>query len=158
MADMVTHLASGLLPAALIAPRYMGPLAIGTVLPDATGRVPQMAFVMFDVPLPDVVLWAFDVLHQPLPQILCASLVALVFARSDRFAAWLGLLAGVALHFGLDVLQDHHGQGYFLLFPVSAERFELGWIGSEATVHLAPWAGAATLAAVAWRLWKRRKG
>ncbi|MEZ4320169.1 MAG: hypothetical protein R3F61_22005 [Myxococcota bacterium] len=157
MADLVTHLGSGLLPAALLAPRLMGPLALGTVLPDATGRVPQMAFVMFDVPLPDAVLWAFDVLHQPLSQVLVVSAVAMLFAAVDRREAWLGMLAGVALHFGLDILQDHHGQGYQLWFPLSVERFELGWIGSEATVHAAPWVGLATLVAVVWRLgWARR--
>lgn len=158
VADLVTHLSTGVLPAALFAPRYLGPVALGTVMPDATGRVPQMAFVILDVPLPNAILWAFDVMHQPVPQVLCASLVALAFAVEDRTRAWLGLLVGVALHFGLDVLQDHHGQGYFLLFPASLMRWELGWIGSEATVHVAPFVGLVTLGVVVGRLlWRARQ-
>jgi membrane-bound metal-dependent hydrolase YbcI (DUF457 family) len=161
VADLVTHIASGLLPAALFAPRWMGPLVLGTVLPDATGRVPQMAFAILDrtvgLPMPDSVLWAFDVLHQPLPQVLIVSMVALAFAAEDRRTAWFGMLLGVALHFGLDILQDHHGQGYHLFFPASVERFELGWIGSEATVHIAPYIGAVTLVVVAVRLWQLRR-
>ncbi len=159
VADLITHLATGLVPAALFAPRWMAPVAIGCVLPDATGRVPQMGFAILGrtvgLPIPDPVVWAFDVLHQPLPQVLCASIVALAFAAEDRRTAWFGLLLGVALHFGLDVLQDHHGQGYHLFFPASTERFELGWIGSEATVHVAPYVGVAMIAVVGWRLVRR---
>lgn len=162
VADLITHLASGLLPAALFAPRWMAPIAIGTVLPDATGRVPQMAFAILErsvgLPIPDPVLWGFDVLHQPIPQVICVSIVSLAFSTDDRRTAWLGMLIGVALHFGLDVMQDHHGQGYHLCFPFHTERFELGWIGSEATVHIAPYVGALTLIAVVWRLWQRRRG
>ena len=155
MADVVTHLASGVLPAALFAPRLLGPVAIGTVLPDATGRVPQIAIQLLSIPVPDAVSWGLDVLHQPLAQLLFAGLIALGFCERDRRAALLGMVVGIGLHFGLDVLQDHHGQGYHLLFPLSVQRFELGWIGSEATVSVAPWIGAVTLVVVLWRLWRR---
>lgn len=156
MADVVTHLASGLIPAALFAPRLLGPVAIGTVLPDATGRVPQIAIQLLSIPIPDSVVWGLDVLHQPLPQLLCVGLIALAFSERDRVAACLGMAAGVGLHFGLDVLQDHHGQGYHLFFPLSVRRFELGWIGSEATVAVAPWLGVISFAVVVWALWSRR--
>ena len=138
MADLVTHVCSGLLPAALVWPRAVVPLAIGTVLPDLSGRVPQMALVALDldVVLPGRVLWMLDVAHTPVAQALLVGLLAQAFRDRGRVAGWM--LVGVALHFALDVLQDHHGNGYYLLFPASVERWELGWIGSEATVAWAP--------------------
>lgn len=152
MADLVTHLCSGAL-VALPAPRWLVPLCVGVTLPDITGRAPQMAFAMLDVPLPNRLLWAFDVAHQPLPQVLLAGVFALWFRAEDQRRVLLGTLAGVALHFGLDVLQDHHGHGYYLWFPISEARWELGWIGSEATVSWAPWLLLVTGALWGARLW-----
>ncbi|MCB9692994.1 MAG: hypothetical protein H6736_14380 [Alphaproteobacteria bacterium] len=159
MADLVTHVCSGLVPAALVWPRAVVPLAIGTVLPDLSGRVPQMALVALDldVVLPGRVLWMLDVAHTPVAQALLVGLLAQAFRDRGRVAGWM--LVGVALHFALDVLQDHHGNGYYLLFPASVERWELGWIGSEATVAWAPWALLFTVLAWGARLaWSRRRG
>lgn len=156
MADLVTHVCTGLLPAALFRPRLAVPLAVGTVLPDLTGRVPQMALALLDVRLPVRILWALDVAHTPVAQTLLAvALGQAVVARQRReTTAWL--LVGVALHFALDVLQDHHGNGYHLGYPLTLTRYELGWIGSEATVAWAPWIALVTLAVWGARLKERR--
>lgn len=148
MADLVTHVCTGLLPAAVFWPRAVVPLAVGTVLPDLTGRVPQMGLALLEVDLPRRVLWALDVAHTPVAQVLLAGAVGqLMVAEQRRFATgWLWV--GVALHFALDLLQDHHGNGYYVAYPFSMMRFELGWIGSEATVSWAPWVALAT--AVVW--------
>ena len=45
--------------------------------------------------------------------------------------------------------------GYRLLWPLSPERFELGWIGSESTVVVAIPVFVATL--VLWTVIERRK-
>lgn len=154
MADLVTHLCSGLLPAAIFAPRWMGPVALGAVLPDLSGRVPQIVLSKFDG-LPMGVVWAFDVAHTPVAQVLLCGIVAMAFA-TRRGAVFGALLVGVAAHFLLDVLQNHHGHGYHLLFPFDSGRYELGWIGSEATVAYAPWVLLCTLPVVGWRVWSRR--
>ena len=148
MADLITHLCTGALPAALFAPGAVVPLCVGATLPDLTGRAPQMVLSMAQLPLPNPLIWAFDVLHQPLPQLLLAGLFALGFQPAHQVRVFGWTAAGVALHFLLDVLQDHHGHGYYLLFPLSDWRWELGWIGSEATVDWAPWILALTL--LAW--------
>ena len=71
-------------------------------------------------------------------------------AAAQRWRALGLLLVGAATHIGLDVLQDHHGCGYALAFPLSSKVFELGWIGSQATVEWAPW--LALITALAWGL------
>lgn len=156
MADLVTHLCTGALPAALLAPRAVVPLVVGATMPDITGRAPQMALAMLEVPLPDRLLWAFDVAHQPVPQTLLAGLFALCFAPKDQGRVFGWTLAGVVLHFLLDVLQDHHGHGYYLWFPFTNGRWELGWIGSEATVFWAPWVLGVTVLVWGVRLVRER--
>lgn len=157
MADLVTHVCTGLLPAAVFFPRAVVPLAVGTVLPDLTGRVPQMGLMLLDIRLPNRLLWALDVAHTPIAQTLLALALGqlLVDGQRTRGTAWL--LVGVALHFALDVLQDHHGNGYYVAFPFSLHRFELGWIGSEATVDWAPWVLLVTCVVGAGRLLIERR-
>lgn len=158
MADLVTHLCSALLPGAWLRGRYLGAVVLGTALPDLVSRVPPLAMDLFEglgwIDLPDVALMPWGVYHEPLPLVLTCGLVATWFIARDRAGVFLGLLGGCALHIGLDVLQDHHGEGYFLCAPLSLTRFELGWIGSEATVVVAPWLALATALAWGWR-WHR---
>ena len=151
MADLVTHVCTGLLPATLLWRRATVPLAIGTVLPDLSGRVPQMGLVAvgLDDDLPERLLWMLDVAHTPVAQLCLVGLLAQAFR--DRLQVG-GLLAlGVGLHFALDVLQDHHGNGYYLLFPGTTARWEAGLIGSEATVPWAPWIAVLTLVTLVGR-------
>lgn len=151
MADLVTHLCTALLPASLAPRRWMLPLSVGVVLPDALGRAVPLGLELvrsFGVPLSDRLIWPWTALHAPLGITLVAALVALCFVPRDRRTVLLGLWAGGALHIGLDVLQDHHGHGYALLAPLSWRTFELGWIGSESTV---PWAlPLLAVTALAW--------
>lgn len=160
MADLVTHLCTALLPGVLVGRwRWVAPTALGTVLPDLGSRVVPLGLEQIGrlVPLPDVVFWPWGVLHEPVGCVLTAAAIALCFVPRDRRVVLAGLLLGCALHLGLDVLQDHHGEGYALLVPVSLATFELGWIGSEATVGWAlPLAG---LTGLAWtlRIWADRR-
>lgn len=159
MGDLVTHLCTALLPAAFLPrSRYVGVVALGTVLPDIGSRVIPIGLDrLFGSVLPDAVWYPFGVLHEPIALVLTCALLALVFVEEQRRAVFGALMLGCALHLGLDVLQDHHGQGYHLLFPFSWGRFELGWIGSEATVPVAgPLAGVTGLAwGVRW--WRDRR-
>lgn len=152
MADLVTHLASALLPGVgLKRPDHAVLLALGAALPDLGGRAPGILAEILDsaghtppgwLPVP------FGVLHQPVGGALFAILLAFLLPARDR-PAGAGLLAGgVVLHLALDVLQHHHGFGYSLFVPFAFSRFELGWIGSEATVPWAPWLALATV--LAW--------
>lgn len=162
MADLVTHMCTALLPGAILGGRWVGPVLLGTVLPDLASRVPGLALEQLHqrgiVEVPDAAMFAWGVLHVPSGLVLLCLISAYAFVEEHRRFVLGGLLVGCVLHLGLDVLQDHHGQGYMLLAPVSLERYELGWIGSEATVT---WAlPLAAITAVAWGirlLWERRR-
>lgn len=161
MADLVTHLATAMLPAAFWpgALRWLGPLALGTALPDLASNVPGLIYdrVVRDfLWLPDELLVAIAVFHQPVGCALLCVIIARVVVPEHRREALVALLGGSAFHFGVDLLQDHHGQGYFMTFPLSSTRFELGWMGSEATVPWAPLWAALTAVAWAGRWWWTR--
>lgn len=90
-----------------------------------------------------------EVGHTPIGTILWVALASQAFADRRVAASWLGV--GALTHYGLDLLQDHHGMGYRLFVPLSGWRFELGVMGSEATVPFAPWLLVVTLVLALWR-------
>lgn len=140
MADLVTHVCSVLLPGAAFRTRRVGVVALGATLPDLAGRVVPLGLDLLGshgLPLPEWALWPWSALHEPLGWGLTCGLLALGFVEGGRREAFGLLVAGCALHTLVDVTQDHHGEGYLLLAPLTTRRFELAWIGSEATV---PWA------------------
>ncbi len=157
MADLITHLCTALLPTAFVRTRLTIPLTIGVVLPDAAARVPPMAMAWLrraGVGIPQSFSLAFDALHTPAALLALSVLVAWCFRPDERKLAFIGLFGGSLLHLAVDVLQDHHGMSYHLLFPFSLTRWELGWIGSEDTVLIAGPLAIATAAAWGWR-WRQ---
>lgn len=151
MADLVTHMCTVLLPAALFRSRWVGVAAVGAALPDLVSRLPGEALERLravGVPVPDWALMPWGMLHNPIPLVAVCALASVTFRVDLRARAWLSLMVGCVAHLMLDVLQDHHGHGYHLWFPVHAGDWELGWIHSEATVAFAP--GLAVVTALAW--------
>jgi hypothetical protein len=150
VADLVTHLCTALLPGAFTRGRLVPLVAVGTVLPDAVGRAVPLALERVagaGLAVPPWALWPWAALHEPVGWLALCSAIGATFVCRDRVPATVALWLGCALHTALDVLQHHHGEGYLLLAPFSAARLELGWIGSEATVPLAPPLAAVTAAA-----------
>ncbi|MEZ4237475.1 MAG: hypothetical protein R3F59_15275, partial [Myxococcota bacterium] len=146
----MTHLCTALLPGAVVRGRLVPLCAVGTVLPDAFGRAIPLSLERLaglGVAVPPIALWPWSALHEPVGWAAVSVALGTAFVARDRTPATLALMAGCALHTALDVLQDHHGEGYLLLAPLSPARFELGWIGSEATVAVAWPLAAVTLAA-----------
>jgi len=154
VADLVTHMATALLVKATSGGRHTMTLLVGVVLPDMAGRLPVvLALGLLDlgVPLPELLVYGWGVLHLPFGMLPMCFLLAQLFG--DRRAAFANLLAGCLLHLGLDLLQFHTGSGYPLLFPFSDWHWELGLIGTEATV---PWSlPLALVVGMAW--WARRR-
>ena len=112
MADLITHMACGLVVKGVTRGNYTGALVAGTVLPDLGARVPAMGFSALakaGVSIPPEVPYAFEVLHMPLGMILMCLLIALWFVPEQRPGIFLNLVAGCGLHLGLDLLQDHLG-------------------------------------------------
>lgn len=152
MADLVTHAAVALLAQRLVRSPQVACFVAGSVLPDLLSRLPSMFFAEVDRrvhPLPTLLQFGWEPLHLPVGMALASTALALLFPEAQRRQVLRALLGGMALHLGLDVLQDHLGQGYLLGFPFIRGSFELGWIGSEATVPLAPL--LALLALWSWR-------
>lgn len=151
MADLVTHLAAVLLPGALVRSRLVSIAAIGAILPDVLGRAVPLGLERVcaaGAPIPGVVLWSWSALHEPFGWLCTVGAIGALFVDHERRRVVGALALGCASHTALDVMQDHHGEGYLLLAPFSARDFELGWFGSEATVAYA-WPIAA-VTVVAW--------
>ncbi|TVQ93236.1 MAG: hypothetical protein EA397_05530 [Deltaproteobacteria bacterium] len=160
MPDLVTHLASALLPGVALRADRAVLLALGACLPDLGGRLPGLSLAglrWLGLPTFGLEKLPFGVLHQPVGSGLLALLVASMLPERDRALGLLLVLSGVMTHIGLDVLQDHRGHGHALLFPFSNRRFELGLFGPEATV---PWVPAIVLVTAGlWgvRWWRARR-
>jgi hypothetical protein len=149
MADPLFHLSAAILLKSALNQRPLGLFALGSVLPDLASRLPGLALERLpsaDSPLPTWLANGWPVFHQPIgAAVLCVAVVSAFVAPRPAFIA---LYAGVAFHFLVDLLQFHHGEGYALLAPLQFSAFELGWIGSEATL---PW--SVPLTAVAFAAW-----
>lgn len=154
MADLVTHAAVGALVKAASRGPHAAAFIAGNMLPDILSRLPALVlgYIHQHVPLPHLLLYGWNPLHMPAGMILAAWLLALLFPVPIRRGVFLNLLGGMALHLGLDLLQSHLGVGYALCFPLSHTTYELGWIGSEATVPV-----ALPLALFSWLVWRWRR-
>jgi hypothetical protein len=140
VADLITHAAAAVLVKAATRWRYTPVFVAGTLAPDLFSRVPALAFGWLfteGLPVPPVLTYGWDVMHQPLGMCLLAYLLAMFFVVEIRSRVFLNLLGGMFFHLGVDMLQHHLGAGYLLLYPVSDWAFEFGWIGSEDTVWVA---------------------
>jgi len=134
-------MASGLAVKAGTRGPHTAVLVAGTVLPDLCARVPSMGFSALaksGVSVAPEIPYAFEVFHMPFGMLLLCLLIACCFEAEQRRSIFLNLLAGCFLHLALDLTQDHLGVGYLLGFPFTTVDFELGWLGSEATVLWAP--------------------
>ena len=151
MADLVTHAAVGLLLKSVTARRHTAVLIAGTLLPDLLSRLPSMvcSAARVVVEVPSLLIYGWDPLHTPAGMLLSSYAISLLFVAEHRRGVFLNLLGGMLLHMAVDLLQSHLGVGYPVLFPFSLHAFELGLIGSEATVPLA--IPLAILAGVVWR-------
>ncbi len=154
MADLVTHLATAFFWKAATRRPHLTSFVLGVALPDLVGRAPVSALQSLHrhgVTAPDRLVEGIAVLHLPLGFVPVTLALALLFEERRRAAVWMNLLGGCSLHLALDLTQHHVGKGYMLLFPFTDWDFELGWIGSEATVPYAPFLLPISLMLWAWR-------
>ena len=152
VADLLTH---GLIAALARGPRHPDAtllwLVSGVIFPDLLSRAPLLAVrelqghgLMTWVPLSsDRLLIGMNAPHTPVGIALVALLVAMLLPQwfvspqsRLRVASLIG--AGGALHLAVDVVQRHLEPGYFILYPFSVERWELGWFRSDGSVLSLP--------------------
>jgi hypothetical protein len=154
MADLVTHMCTGLIYKAVRSEPHVPIFVLGTVAPDLCSRVPSMALTWIGqrgVAVPPALIHAFEPLHLPVGMLVLAALVAMLFSESSRRAVFMNFLGGMLLHLAVDLLQDHHGVGYVLGFPFLQRPFELGLVSSEASVRWVPGLLLVSLCLVVWR-------
>lgn len=141
MPDLVTHACVAWLVKTTAGGRSLPAFVAGSFAPDLLARVPALVFTAVDAqlwPVPEVLIYGWDPLHLPAGMIPAAWLISRLFPTADRLPVFANLLGGMFLHLGLDLLQGHWGVGLALFFPFSTRTFELGWVGSESSVLVAP--------------------
>ncbi|NOY26130.1 MAG: hypothetical protein GXP62_09690 [Oligoflexia bacterium] len=155
MPDLITHGAVGLLLGLAWVRRRPAPMlplfVAGNLAPDLLTRVPAILAGEVDaklVRLPPVLLYGWEPMHQPFGAALAACAIAMLFERGCRGRVFLSLYAGMLLHFLMDIFQFHEGIGIMMLYPFSTTPFEIGLVGSEASVWVA--LPLALLAGLAW--------
>lgn len=139
-----------------VGPRDRASIALfvaGTCAPDLLGQVPGLALIRarFYLPwIPEPLVYLWSPLHLPVGMVLMSYALAHLFEPAWRARAFRGLLGGGLLHLGVDLLQSHFGVGYMLFFPLSRWDWELGLIGSEDTVRIAPVLVVVTALLLGW--------
>ena len=154
MADLLTHMGTALLAKATTRGTGTGVFVVGVTLPDLAARLPGMALQELGergLAIPEPLYHASSVLHQPLGMALLCLLIASFFQGPQQRLVFWNLLGGCLLHLAVDMLQGHVGGGHLLLFPLSTQDYELGWMGTETSVLVAP-----LLLAAGYGLWRWR--
>lgn len=148
MPDLVTHTAlPWLLGRRFVSTGRLLLVALGAQLPDLMSRVPGL-FV-------DQARHRFFEPAHSLPgTLLLALLVAQVFARDLRRAAFWCLWIGCLTHLALDAMQHNLRGSYHWLLPFSAWHGQLGWMEIEACV---PWVPLQIAAVVALEVARARR-
>ncbi len=163
MADLVSHGLTGwILGVRRLDRPSLGWLVAGTLLPDLASRLPRLA-LHFGVEGGLVassgttlrLIEGLEFPHTPAGLVLVVGLVAVALPEllvlplsRRRVAAMLG--AGGALHLALDLLQLHLAPAYPLAYPFTIDRWELGWVSTEASLIALP-----LLVAAAWAVTPR---
>ena len=161
MPDLLTHVSVGVFVRGRAARSALVWFVVGSCLPDLASRLPGLGLALaawlmgIQIPLP--VLEATGLCHNPLPYLVLCVLVAMCLPEQIRRMALLNLVAGGLLHLALDTTQTHLNGGYYLLYPFSMSRFELGWIEADASLVVMPYLLAGSLLVLGWRLWKVRR-
>ncbi len=151
MADLASHaLINWILGARALDRTSLGWLVTGALVPDLASRVPRVILnAVVDTGLVTSstssvrLVFGLDFPHTPVGVILVAAALALalpfpIVDRPGRAAVGKLLAVGGLIHLAVDLLQRHLVPGYRVLYPFSAEPWELGWIGTETSLAMIP--------------------
>jgi len=95
----------------------------GALIPDLVKL--ELGFDLLGIAVGDLL----EPLHTPIGSLVSAGLIALLF--SEVFVVFSLFFLGFATHFALDLLLGHVSGGMLLLFPVSWQEYQLGWIHAD---------------------------
>jgi len=130
---------------------WLALFCLGATLPDLLHRGPAMAFHR---PWID---WLVGPLHTPAGVLVFCLIFVFLFPQEQRRRYLDPLLAGVGLHFFLDLLQKHlAGGGYYWFFPFSWARGEMGLFWPDESILFIPWLLGFCLLVEVFN-WRRRR-
>jgi hypothetical protein len=131
MPDLVTHTAIAYFAVRhSVFKRFRIVFYLGTILPDISSRpfyIIQPALYPYTVAI-----------HTPVFSVVSCLVLAELFSTDIRRYVRAYLIAGVALHYILDLIQKHLGEGYYLLFPFSWTSNKIGMLWPEEILLFVP--------------------
>ena len=131
MPDLVTHTASVWLFLRLRKCQYCRSIFyLGSILPDLLSR---SLYILWPQ------LFGYTIaIHTPVMMILVVLWAGFLFEPLDRSMVRGWLLAGVGLHFLLDIFQRHLYGGYYWFFPFSWKTSTWGLFDTETSLYWIP--------------------
>jgi len=149
--DLISHCLANRIFAQGKLKKYLLFFLIGTILPDVLTRAP-----LFFLSNCYRCNWFIGVLHSPIPSILAAALICLLFI--DKKPVFFAVLSGIALHLFFDAFQKHLVGGYYWLYPFSFWTGEWGLFWPETSIKFIPFLLFASIAVYGAELyWKGKK-
>jgi len=159
--DLLTHAGLGVLLRIRASRSPLVWFVVGSCLPDLASRLLGLGMVtaswIFGFRVSASVLEATGLAHVPLPYLVLCLLLALLLPHTVRSVAFANLSLGGLVHLGLDTLQTHLNGGYYLLYPLSMRRMELGWIETSDSLGLLPYLVPVVVIALGARGWWSRR-
>ena len=151
MPDLVTHTAAAyLVSRSERFQRFRVLFYVGTILPDILSRP---LYILW----PDLFFYTVAI-HTPVFILLFTLLVGEFFQPALRQTVRLYLLAGIALHFLLDLFHRYLLTGYYWLFPFSWSFCEIGLFWPETPVRFIPlWIAIIVMIELLSRLQKHKR-
>jgi hypothetical protein len=131
MPDLVTHVLVAFLFVKLRKlERYTSLIYLGALMPDMS-RLGVFA-------MGTTSSWFFMPLHTPLGILLSALFITYFFDEKNRKPVFTNLMIGAILHLFPDLIQIHWGTEYYVFYPFSWEKFEIGLFWPEQSIYFIP--------------------
>ena len=125
-------------------------VVIGTIIPDILSRVPVILFYKLE--------WLGVPFHAPIPLLVLAYFVSLLFQEQSRPLIFASLISGMGIHLFLDMLQWHIAEeNYYWLYPFSRFQYELGLIDTNTLFLFLPFLVLILVMMELFRAFRHRK-
>jgi hypothetical protein len=112
--------------------RYVGVVALGSVLPD----IVKPFFLLKTLSGPDLIAFSIP-FATPIGAVLVATLLSRFFQRKKERTVLIFMLAGAGIHLAWDLMLHPYGGGTLLFFPLSFQQYALGLIWPDSILPLA---------------------
>jgi hypothetical protein len=143
MPDLITHSVAGHLVARVTRLRHgLVLLVIGNCLPDLLSRLPVRVIGEINFRTGHLAepywYWMWMPGHLPVGLLLASYVLAHLFVRERRRAAFFTLLGGSFTHLLMDSFQWHASGGEPIFWPFTWNGYEIGLVSPEASLTWIP--------------------